>query len=407
MSWLNTNYILRAGVLSVLLLLPCLLPARGIQSSTTTRMIRSVLSSRMIQLSPFVTGSLYSPLSKRTPCCLPHRSTPNIPATIIGFTVSAETGNGLSRLIPKYNTLTFFRGLPYVESVSSADSHPVYSYSGTMIQDESGQSLFSSRFCEMMEDYPKMMGMVMKEGRMPRNENEVAINETYGEWMHWGTELLNRTVYNSGYVCKVVGVIKDFRIGNFTNPQAPFILMSTKNFGNCVHVRLKEPFAENLQKLNKVSADAFPDKTVDFRSMEQMIKESYNSIRVFSNATILAAVTMFFVMMMGLIGYTTDEVRRRSKEIAIRKVNGAEASGILEMLVKDVLYVAVAAVVIGVAASWYVNDMWMDMFAEHVPVSWAAYVLIAIVNLLVIVACVLWKSWRIANENPVNSLKSE
>ena len=65
--------------------------------------------------------------------------------------------------------------------------------------------------------------------------------------------------------------------------------MSTKNFGNCVHVRLKEPFAENLQKLNKVSADAFPDKTVDFRSMEQMIKESYNSIRVFSNATILAA----------------------------------------------------------------------------------------------------------------------
>ena len=236
---------------------------------------------------------------------------------------------------------------------------------------------------------------------------EVAINETYGEWMHWGTELLNRTVYNSGYVCKVVGVIKDFRIGNFTNPQAPFILMSTKNFGNCVHVRLKEPFAENLQKLNKVSADAFPDKTVDFRSMEQMIKESYNSIRVFSNATILAAVTMFFVMMMGLIGYTTDEVRRRSKEIAIRKVNGAEASGILEMLVKDVLYVAVAAVVIGVAASWYVNDMWMDMFAEHVPVSWAAYVLIAIVNLLVIVACVLWKSWRIANENPVNSLKSE
>ena len=167
--------------------------------------------------------------------------------------------------------LTFFRGLPYVESVSSADSHPVYSYSGTMIQDESGQSLFSSRFCKMMEDYPKMMGMVMKEGRMPRNEDEVVINETYGEWMHWGNELLNRTVYNSGYVCKVVGVIKDFRIGNFTNPQAPFILMSTKNFGNCVHVRLKEPFAENLQKLNKVSADAFPDKTVDFRSMEQMI----------------------------------------------------------------------------------------------------------------------------------------
>ena len=56
-------------------------------------------------------------------------------------------------------------------------------------------------------------------------------------------------------------------------------------------------------------------------------------------------------MLMGLIGYTTDEVRRRSKEIAIRKVNGSEATGILELLVKDVLYVAVVAVLIGVVAA--------------------------------------------------------
>lgn len=46
-------------------------------------------------------------------------------------------------------------------------------------------------------------------GAYATEENEVAINETYGEWMHWGTELLNRTVYNSGYVCKVVGVVKE------------------------------------------------------------------------------------------------------------------------------------------------------------------------------------------------------
>lgn len=50
---------------------------------------------------------------------------------------------------------------------------------------------------------------------------------------------------------------------------------------------------------------------------------------------------------MGLIGYTTDEVRRRSKEIAIRKVNGAESSTILEMLSRDVLWVAVPAVIMG------------------------------------------------------------
>ena len=305
------------------------------------------------------------------------------------------------------SALNIFQDMPYVESVSSASYNPVYNYSGTVINTESGQSLFSSRYCGVLEDYPKMMGMALKEGRMPRSNDETFVNETFAEWMHWGNDILNRTVYNSGYVCKVVGVMKDYRIGSFTHPQQPLLLMYTKNFGGCIHVRLKEPFAEHLLKLNKAMENAFPDKTVEFRSMQQMIKESYNSVRVFSNATMLAAVTMFFVMLMGLIGYTTDEVRRRSKEIAIRKVNGSEATGIMELLVKDVLYVAVVAVCVGVAASWYVNDMWMDMFAEHVPLSWAAYLLIAIANIAVIVACVLWKSWKIANENPVNSIKSE
>lgn len=99
--------------------------------------------------------------------------------------------------------------------------------------------------------------------------------------------------------------------------------------------------------------------------------------------------------------------RRRGKEIAIRKVNGAEASSILELLSKDVLVVALPAVVLGTLASWYINGIWMEQFAEQVPLGWVVYLLVVIANLAVIVGCVLWKSWRIANENPVNSIKSE
>jgi putative ABC transport system permease protein len=174
-----------------------------------------------------------------------------------------------------------------------------------------------------------------------------------------------------------------------------------------IHIRLKEPFTQNLTKLNEEMKTAFPDKSIVFDSLEQDIKNSYNSVRVFSNATLMAAITMFFVMLMGLIGYTTDEVRRRSKEIAIRKVNGAEASSVLEMLVKDVLYVAGGAVIVGIVAAWYVNGLWMEQFTEQLPLSWAAYVLIALGVLAVIVGCVVWKSWHIANENPVKSIKSE
>ena len=116
---------------------------------------------------------------------------------------------------------------------------------------------------------------------------------------------------------------------------------------------------------------------------------------------------MFFVMLMGFIGYTTDEVRRRSKEIAIRKVNGAESSTILEMLSRDVLWVAVPAVIMGTVGAWYVNGIWMDLFAIQVPLGGSVYVLVAIANLMIITACVVWKAWSIANENPVKSIKSE
>lgn len=302
----------------------------------------------------------------------------------------------------------FFKGLPYVEAVSSANNTPVYGYSGSMAQNERGQALFSSRTCYFMrEDYPVLMGMTFKAGRMAHDKDEVIVNETFAEMMHWGDDVVGRTANIDGKRYKVSGVLKDFQIVSFTAPKMPFIAKAEKSFYGTIHVRLKAPFEANLRQLNKDVAQTFHDQTIDFTGYEKMVADAYNSVRVFRNATLMAAVTMFFIMLLGLIGYTTDEVRRRSKEIAIRKVNGAEASSILELLSKDVFIVAAPAVIIGTIASWYVNGIWMEQFAEQIPLDWVVYVLVLIANLAVIVGCVLWKSWKIANDNPVNSIKSE
>lgn len=76
----------------------------------------------------------------------------------------------------------FFKGLPYVEAVSSANSTPISGYSGSMIHSESGQALFSCRSSYFMrEDFPALMGMTMKTGRMARDKEEVVVNETFAE----------------------------------------------------------------------------------------------------------------------------------------------------------------------------------------------------------------------------------
>lgn len=332
------------------------------------------------------------------------------------FVMSKDMGFNTKRIAVTYltfekaereNAYNFFRSLPYVEDLSAAYGNPLEGYSGCFINGENGESLFSARFDACMSNYYDLMGMKLKEGRLPRDSSEVVVNETFVSLMKWGKDAVGRTVHTMGETSTVTGVLKDFQINGFYAESMPYIGFKTRQFNNTLHFLLKEPFAENLQRLTKAASEAFPDKTIDFTSMEEGMNMLYNPVRVFRNATAVAGVVMFFIMLMGLLGYTADEVQRRSKEIAIRKVNGAEASDILRLLGRDVLYVAVPAVVIGVAASWYVNTLWMDMFTAQASMSAVVYVLIGVAVLAVITGCVLWKSWRIANENPVLSIKSE
>ncbi|MDE5676763.1 FtsX-like permease family protein [Phocaeicola sp.] len=302
----------------------------------------------------------------------------------------------------------FYESLPYVEALTSATSCPSDGYSGEMIPDEKGNNLFSSCYDYTQENYLRFMGMPLLQGRVPRESGEVAVNEELVRRMHWGEDVLGRQIGTEEGRVKIVGVIKDFNIEGFYEESKPFVLHHHPwELAGLVYVRLKEPFGENLQKLNRDAAEAFPDQSVEFVSLQQKMANDYNAVRVFRNAVLLAAVVVLFITLMGLIGYTNDELQRRSKEIAIRKVNGAESSAILEMLVRDVLWISLPAVLAGTVGACYVGSLWIEQFAVTVGSLTPYYICVAFVVMALIVGCVVWKTWRIANENPVKSIKSE
>ena len=119
----------------------------------------------------------------------------------------------------------------------------------------------------------------------------------------------------------------------------------------------------------------------------------------------MTSVCILLIVLTGLVGYVSDETQRRSKEIAVRKVNGAEASSILRLLSAGILKVAIGAVVIGIAFAWYVSDIWMEQFPDSTLLSPVWFILLGICLLTLIVLAVVLKAWHIANENPVNSIK--
>lgn len=308
----------------------------------------------------------------------------------------------------------YYESLPYVEEVACAMNNP-FGYSGEMMFDAAGRPLFSAGYDYVTSNYVEMMGIHLLQGRLPARSGEVAVSQSMIGQMHWGDEVLGRMIQTEeAYImgtgngrCEVVGVIGDFTVGSFMQEQRPFVLHHHPTFGGCVHVRLKEPFAENLQRLKEDVKLAFPGENTNFYSMEQHMAEMYDTVRVFRNATIAATIVILFITLMGLVGYVNDETQRRSKEIAIRKVNGAEATTILSMLLRDVLLVAAPAVLVGVAGAWFVSNELMTMFITTFGSTIPGYLCTALAVLAVVAAIVLLRAWKIANENPVVSIKSE
>ena len=333
------------------------------------------------------------------------------------YVMNKDTGYNPERIVMNYHEVrnwdeaekirTFYTPLPYVEEITSSLYYPCGGYSGEMIPDEAGNNLFSTRYDYGCENYTKVMGMTILQGRPQREKNEVLVNEEFARLMHWGDDVLGRTFSSEGGKVKVVGLLKNFQIGSFHSGPLPYVLHYMPQLAYQLSIRLKEPFAENLQRLNKEAAEAFSGQTVEFESLEKLMAESYNSVRVFRNATLVASLCILFITLMGLIGYINDEMQRRSKEIAIRKVNGAEASHILEMFSAHISRIALPSVILGAAAAWYVGQLWMEQFAVQVDYLTAYYLLSALVVWALIIACVVIQAWKIANENPVLSLKNE
>lgn len=141
--------------------------------------------------------------------------------------------------------------------------------------------------------------------------------------------------------------------------------------------------------------------------MERMNEELYKDVKVFRDMTLLAAIAVIMITVMGLVGFVKDEINRRSKEIAIRKVNGAETADILRLMSGDILKVALPAVAIGTAIAAWAGDIWLNIFTVRVDNLWIYYTLTAMTILIIILASVALLSWQTARENPSKSLKSE
>lgn len=172
-------------------------------------------------------------------------------------------------------------------------------------------------------------------------------------------------------------------------------------------IKLNEVTPAAMRKVESAIREVAPDSDAEVKAYSETLVNMYDSTKQMKRTYELGALFALLIAVIGLISYVRDENFRRSAEIAVRKVNGAQSSEIVSMLVTDILKVAVFAVIIGDAGAWLVAHYWLQQFPVKIALNPLFFIAADIIVLAIIVSVIVIGSLRIAHTNPVESLKNE
>ena len=113
------------------------------------------------------------------------------------------------------------------------------------------------------------------------------------------------------------------------------------------------------------------------------------------------------ISLVGVFGLVVFETQYRRKEIGIRKVHGATVGEILLMFNKAYLRIVGICFVIAAPVAWQGVKMWLEGFAYKTPLHWWVFLIALLIVTVITLLTVSFQNWKAANENPVNSIKSE
>jgi putative ABC transport system permease protein len=150
-----------------------------------------------------------------------------------------------------------------------------------------------------------------------------------------------------------------------------------------------------------------PNRSFQYSFLDKTIEQFYTKEEDARRLIILFSALSIFLSIIGLYGMVSFLVKKRTKEIGIRKINGARVSEILAMLNIDFMKWVTIAFIIASPIAWYIMRKWLQNFAYRTEMSWWIFALAGIIALGIALFTVSWQSWRAATRNPVEALRYE
>ncbi|MDH4196374.1 MAG: ABC transporter permease, partial [Candidatus Aminicenantes bacterium] len=262
-------------------------------------------------------------------------------------------------------------------------------------------------------DYFETLGMEMAKGRsfsreFPSDKDAYIVNETAARLMGYDEPLGKTVSLLSRPRGPIVGVVKDFNFKSLHVNVEPLVLRIEPARDNYVFVKTGfKNIAASLETIRRLHGKHNPGYPLEYEFLNEALGKLYASDRQFGAIIRIFTGLAIFVSCLGLFGLASFLIERRTREIGIRMILGADMGRIVVLLSKDFLKWVAVANVIAVPVAYYVMSRWLDNFAYRTGISvWifvgAAGLALAISMLTISTHCV-----RAAASNPAESLRHE
>ena len=270
------------------------------------------------------------------------------------------------------------------------------------------------------EDFVRFFDLQIMDGRdfqQSDNQSETGcmiVNETFIQMypqFHVGS-LVGGHVDNS----EVVGIVKDFNFKSLQHAMGPLALYiwGKTPWRDFSMMYVKTAPGANFKEVSDYIKEAVrtfdptrePDQ-VEVRHLDEWIENMYQSEQSLGKLITIASLVALLIAIIGIIGLVFFETQFIRKEIAVRRVNGATVSSILQMINKKYLIMAGASFVIAAPVAYWLMTAWRKGFAYQAPVPVWIFLMALLTVAAITLAVVTLQSWRAASANPVESLKNE
>lgn len=272
-------------------------------------------------------------------------------------------------------------------------------------------------------DYHKVFSIPILEGTGFTTElgdsvsQEVMVSRSFIDKMEklagWTGSPIGKQVFiteHQGRPYTICGVYEEIHLGSQVAEDfddRPTVMFYNTHPNHLLYIRLKEMGPEQIKEIQDIVSRTMPSQEKHVYSLDLEMANQYNMLLHVRNSILFVGLCILVIALIGLIAYIRDEVNRRRSEIAIRIIHGAQVKDVQFLFLKDILKIAIPAVLIGTAFALFASNRLLELFAFKINLTgyiFGGCILVVLMFMLILSTSMIWKA---ARSNPINNLRTE